>query len=89
MSNNVTYVTYKTLYDRSTITNATDVIYLSDSMFRYLDHRRMSSAKQNAHVFFYPGARVKDILTRFKNDPRAARLNLGNISKFFVGNVKV
>ena len=56
-------------------------VYISSSMFRYLDEKKLSSTSQDSQVFFYPGATAGQMLTRFKADPKAANINLNSVHK--------
>ena len=56
-------------------------IYISSSMFRYLDAKRLSSTSQDCYVFFYPGASAGQMLTHFRNDPKAKSINLSLVRK--------
>ena len=59
-------------------------IYISSSMFRFLDASKLSSPNQNAKVFFYPGADSNDMLTRLCADPEFQNLNKKSVNKVFL-----
>ena len=48
--------------------NINTTFYISSSMFRKLDTRKLSSKSQRAEVAFYPGANAGQMLARFKRD---------------------
>lgn len=56
-------------------------LYISSSMFRYLDGKRLSSDSQDSHVFFYPGATAGQMLKRFRDDPRISNINLHAVTR--------
>ena len=62
----------------------TTTIYLSDSMFRFLDEGKLSSKEQTAHVFFYSGATAAGILKKFKSDNKRKEVDMENVSKIYV-----
>ena len=45
-----------------------NVLYISSSMFRYLDTKKLSSKHVNADKLFYPGANAKVMLSKLKKD---------------------
>ena len=59
-------------------------IYLSDSMFRFLDEAKMSTKEQTAHVFFYSGATAAGILKKFKSDKKRKDVDMENVSRIYV-----
>ena len=61
-----------------------DTLYISSSMFRYLDPHRMSSKSQSAKVLFYPGADAAQMLGKLLHDPDFLTLNKMNVKKIFV-----
>ena len=61
-----------------------DTLYISSSMFRYLDPHRMSSKFQSAKVLYYPGADAAQMLGKLLHDPDFLTLNKMNVKKIFV-----
>ena len=61
-----------------------DTIYVSSSMFRYLNPRGMSSRYQEAKVFFYPGANSTQMINRLFLDPEFKSLDKSKVTKVFV-----
>ena len=59
-------------------------VYLSSSMFRKLDPRKLSSKSQDAEVFFYPSATAGKMLEQFRNDPRLYSLDSQRIGRFII-----
>ena len=45
-----------------------NVLYISSSMFRFIDTERLSSERVAAEILFYPGADASAMLTRLKRD---------------------
>ena len=69
----------------STSSNDTvDTIYISSSMFRYLNPRGMSSRHQNAKVFFYPGANSAQMINRLFFDPEFKSLAKNKVTQVFL-----
>ena len=64
--------------DRST------TVYISSSMFRHLDCRKLSSKSQDAHVFAYPGATVEMMKEKFCNDIRKNDLDTSSINNIML-----
>ena len=64
--------------DRST------TVYISSSMFRHLDCRKLSSKSQDAHVFAYPGATVEMMKEKFSNDIRRNALDTSSIKNIML-----
>ena len=62
----------------------TKTLYISSSMFRFIDTNRLSSGEQTAHKLFYPGANAKQMLNRLSNDPKFSSLEKRSISKIFL-----
>ena len=56
-------------------------VYISSSMFRYLDQNKLSSPSQDCHVYFYPGATSGQMLHRFKSDPNVGNFNPSSVAK--------
>ena len=56
-------------------TGKSKTLYISSSMFRSLDEKRLSSRSQEAVVFAYPGATVSSIEENFKADCRRSNLD--------------
>lgn len=63
---------------------AVSTIYVSSSMFRHLDPRKLSSKNQRAEVFYYPGANSHQMLQRLTHDPKFIALDKKSITKVFV-----
>ena len=61
-----------------------NIVYISSSMFRFLDGKKLSSNKQNAKVLFYPGADADQMLKRLCSDPDFQALDHSSISKVFL-----
>ena len=61
-----------------------DTVYISSSMFRYLDPNRLSSDQQTAEVLYYPGADAAQMLERVTRDPRFIALDKKRVKKVFV-----
>ena len=61
-----------------------DTIYISSSMFRKLDARKLSSSQQTAGVFFYPGANADQILQKLLIDPNFASIKKSSIKRVFI-----
>ena len=61
-----------------------DTIYLSSSMFRYLNPKGMSSGHQKSKVFFYPGANSAQMVNRLFLDPEFKTLNKNKVTQVFV-----
>ena len=56
-------------------TGKSKTLYISSSMFKSLDEKRLSSRSQEAVVFAYPGATVSSIEENFKADCRRSDLD--------------
>ena len=56
-------------------TGKSKTLYISSSMFKSLDEKRLSSRSQEAVVFAYPGATVSSIEENFKADCRRSNLD--------------
>ena len=52
-----------------------DTIYISSSMFRELDGDLLSSDKQTAKVFYYPGANSSEMLQRLTQDKEFQKID--------------
>ena len=61
-----------------------DTLYVSSSMFRHLDPRKLSTEKQDAQVLFYPGADAHQMEVRLIRDPKFAVIEKKNVKKIFV-----
>ena len=61
-----------------------DTIYISSSMFRDLDPSLLSSSKQSAEVFFYPGANSTQMIQRLTQDPKFKNLEKKLVTKVFL-----
>ena len=61
-----------------------DTLYISSSMFRFLDPYRLSSKEQNADVLFYPGADALQMMERLLEDPKFYSINKKEVTKLFV-----
>ena len=61
-----------------------NTIYISSSMFRHLNASGMSSDRQGAGVFFYPGATASQMRQRLLNDPAFKSLDKKKVSKIFI-----
>ena len=59
-------------------------LFIGDSMFRHLDHIKMSSSSQKAKVFAFPGATPGNIQSKLNSDPEFAKLEPSKVSKIFV-----
>ena len=59
-------------------------LYISSSMFRFLDTKRLSSRSQDAEKLFYPGADASQMLNRLKTDPKFLSLEKGAVTKIFL-----
>ena len=64
--------------------DAVDTVYVSSSMFRYLNPRGMSSRHHKAKVFFYPGANAAQMINRLFLDPEFKSLHKNKVTKVFV-----
>lgn len=69
-------------YDEST--RPVRTIYISSSMFRFLDPYRMSSSQQKAQVFFYPGATAGQMIKRLFQDPDFRALDRKSVNQIFI-----
>ena len=72
---------FQTVNSPKTSHAKSDTLYISSSMFRFLNEKKLSSSSQDSHVFFYPGATAGQMLLRFKSDHKVAKLNLGAVHK--------
>ena len=61
-----------------------DTLFISSSMFRHLDHTRLSTPRQKAGVLFYPGADALQMSDRITRDPKFHALDKGKVQKVFV-----
>ena len=59
-------------------------LYISSSMFRHLDIKRLSTSEQQAVKLFYPGATASEMLNRLKSDQKFLKLNKPSITKIFL-----
>ena len=59
-------------------------VYISSSMFRKLDAKKLSSDTQTAHVFSYPGATTCAMMERFKSDSCFKGIARDEITKVFL-----
>ena len=59
-------------------------LYISSSMFSGLSASKLSSASQDAVVFFYRGATVAQILEKLKQDPKFFNINPVSVTKIFI-----
>lgn len=81
---------------QSSLVNATsDVLYVSSSMYRYINTKKLSSPSVNAVKLFYPGADAAEMLSRLERDvpklsikPTAIYLMCGtnNVDGVYYGN---
>ena len=53
-------------------------------MFRFLDAKKLNSDRQNAHIFFYPGADATQMYDRLISDPKYKVLNIQSVQKVVV-----
>ena len=61
-----------------------DTLFISSSMFRYLNPNMMSSSKHTAKVLFYPGANSYEMLQRLLQDDDFHTLDKSAIKQIFV-----
>ena len=61
-----------------------ETLYISSSMFRYLDPVKLSTPKQRAQVLFYPGADASQMLQRLLRDPEFIAMEKNKVKKVFV-----
>ena len=61
-----------------------DTLFISSSMFRYLNQNMMSSSKHTAKVLFYPGANSYEMLQRLLQDDEFHTLDKSAIKQIFV-----
>ena len=59
-------------------------VYISSSMFRKLDAKKLSTDTQTAHVFSYPGATTSAMMERFKSDSCFKGISREEITKVFL-----
>ncbi|KAL5254930.1 hypothetical protein ACHWQZ_G014395 [Mnemiopsis leidyi] len=59
-------------------------LYISSSMFRKLDYKKLSSKSQDAHVFSYPGATAQIIKERFMNDEKEKSLDPSQVKNIML-----
>jgi len=59
-------------------------LYISSSMFRKLDYKKLSSKSQDAHVFSYPGATAQIIKERFMNDEKKKSLDPSQVKNIML-----
>ena len=64
------------------LTNMSNTLYISSSIFRNLNPTRLSTINQTAHVLFYLGADANRMLYKLKNDHHLR--SLSNASKLFL-----
>ena len=84
------------LHHSSHINATSNVLYVSSSMYRYINTKKLSSPSVNAVKLFYPGADAAKMLTQLKRDiprlsikPTAIYLMCGtnNVDGVYFGNV--
>ena len=61
-----------------------DTLYISSSLFRHLNERKMSSIKHSAKVLFHPGANSHQMLTRMLQDNEFLSLDKAAIKQIFI-----
>lgn len=61
-----------------------NVLYISSSMFRHLDPKRLSSNEQVASKLFYPGADAHQMMLRIKKDEQFLKIDRNSISQIFI-----
>ena len=61
-----------------------NTVYISSSMFRFLDPIQLSSERQMAHVFFYPGADASQMHDRLTQDPKYNELHNYSVQKVYI-----
>lgn len=61
-----------------------NTLYISSSMYRFLDSARLSSKNQTAYKLFYPGANASQMHIRLKNDPQFVSLDKKSITKIML-----
>ena len=59
-------------------------LYIGDSLFRNLDHEKMSSSSQAAKVFSFPGAMPANIKSKLLSDSRFNELDPSKVSNIFI-----
>ena len=62
----------------------TETVYISSSIFRELDGGLLSSADQQAQVFYYPGANSTEMLQRLLRDNQFQALDKKHVKKVFL-----
>ena len=66
-------------------TNArSTTVYISSSLFKALDEKKLGSKLQDAKVFAYPGATAGDILVRLQGDKRFNEIDPRSVGQVFV-----
>ena len=65
-------------------TRPVTTIYISSSMFRFLNPYKMSSNQQNAQVFFYPGANAEQMMKRLFQDPIFRAIDRKSVKQIFI-----
>ena len=76
------YTNQKKSFENST--RPVTTIYISSSMFRFLNPYKMSSNQQNAHVFFYPGATAEQMMKRLFQDPIFRAIDRKSVKQIFI-----
>ena len=69
---------------RSPSSELSQVVYISDSMFRGIDYNKMTSPSQEATVLIYPGATASTLISRIRSDPMFCKLNPNNVTKIYL-----
>ena len=86
-SNNAVYGRnhkFRPFQTRELTKKTVDTLYISSSMFRHLDPKRLSSSKQRAEVLFYPGADASGMAWRITHDPKFLALDKSSVKKVFI-----
>jgi hypothetical protein len=71
-------VTNSTNHGRSTS------VFISSSLFKQLDGKKLSSEHQDAIVFSFPGASAEEILVKLQDDRRFNNINPGSVKQIFL-----
>ena len=61
-----------------------ETLYISSSLFRYLDASKLSSPDQRAKVFFYPGANSHQMVNRLLQDGEFQSINKKSVQQVFL-----
>jgi alkylated DNA repair dioxygenase AlkB len=69
---------------RPTEKERSTTVYISSSLFRNMDEKKLSSNQQEAKVFSFPGATAQEMLIRLQSDRRFNTIDPNRVKQVFV-----